>query len=379
MVSDSGEWIMAPKKTYRAAVIGRTGRGNYGHGLDKVWTGLDGVELVALADADAAGRKKKADELGVQATYADYRQMLAQERPNLVSIGPRWLDAHHDMVLACAEHGASIFLEKPLCRTLAEADAMVRACEMAHVKLVLAHPTRYSPKIAVVKRLLEEKVLGEVIEFRARGKEDRRGGGEDLWVLGTHLFDLMRLLGGEPKWCFATVRSNGRPITPADVHEGNEGIGPLAGDAVDAMFGFDSGITAYFSSHRDLRGQPSRFALSICGSKGLLEMGTGYLPTTMLLRDSSWSPGRSDKSWVDVSSAGPEKPEPIETHGSHAGTTAMARDLIRSIEEDDQPLGSIYQGRGATEMIVAVFESQRQGGPVKLPLENRKNPLTMLE
>ena len=341
---------------------------------------MDGVELVALADEDAAGRKKKAEELGVKATYADYREMLAQERPDLVSIGVRWLDPHHDMVIACAEHGASIFLEKPMCRTLAEADAMVRACEMAHVKLVMAHPTRYSPKVPVVKKLLAEKVLGEVIEFRARGKEDLRGGGEDLWVLGTHLMDLMRLFGGEPKWCFATVLANGQPVTRDDVHKGNEGIGPLAGDAIDAMFGFQSGITAYFSSHRSLRGRPPRFALSIYGSKGLLEMSTGYLPATKLLLDSSWSPGRSGKSWVDVSSAGPEKPEPLENHGygSYAANTLMAQDLIRSIEEDGQPLGSIYEGRGATEMIVAVFESHRQGGPVKLPLENRDHPLTML-
>ena len=68
----------------------------------------------------------------------------------------------------------------------------------------------------------------------------------------------------------------------------------------------------------------------------------------------------------------------MENLGPHPGNLLIVRDLIRSIEEDGQPLGSIYEGRGATEMIVAVFESHRQGGPVKLPLENRNNPLTML-
>ena len=43
-----------------------------------------------------------------------------------------------------------------------------------------------------------------------------------------------------------------------------------------------------------------------------------------------------------------------------------------------QPNGSIYDARAAVEMIVAVFESHRLGGPAELPLKNRQNPLTML-
>ena len=43
-------------KTYRVAVIGRTGRGNYGHDLDTVWLDLPETEIVAVADEDEAGR-----------------------------------------------------------------------------------------------------------------------------------------------------------------------------------------------------------------------------------------------------------------------------------------------------------------------------------
>ena len=182
---------------YRVAVIGRTNRGNYGHGLDTVWLAMDQAELVAVADEDKQGLQEAKTRLGVKAGYSDYREMLRQERPQIVSVAPRWLDCHHDMVLACAEYGASIFLEKPMCRTLAEADAMVQACERSHVKLAIAHQTRYSPKIQVIKDLIAEGRLGRVLEFCGRGKEDRRGGGEDLWVLGTHIFDLMRIFGGK--------------------------------------------------------------------------------------------------------------------------------------------------------------------------------------
>ncbi len=366
------------EKTYRVAVIGRTKRGNYGHGLDKVWLDVDQAKLVAVADEDPAGLKEASQRLGVKAAYSDYRQMLEKERPQIVSVAPRWLDCHHDMVLACAEYGASIFLEKPMARTLAETDAMIDACTRSHVKLAIAHQTRYSPKIQVAKDLISAGRLGKVVELRGRGKEDRRGGGEDLWVLGTHIFDLIRIFGGEASWCQALVTEGGRPVKRSDVYQGKEGIGALAADRVEAMYGLEGGVTAYFASHRECAGRPTRFGLDIMGSEGILQIHTGYLADMKLLRDSSWSPGQTGSKWVDVSSAGEGKPEPMKDLKSHGGNILIARDLIRAIEEDREPLGGIWHARGATEMIVAVFESHRQGGPVKFPLENRQNPLTML-
>src|SRR5690349_1019097 len=109
-------------RTYRVAVIGRTGKGDYGHGMDTVWLALKNVEIVAVADEDDKGRAAAATRLKAPNVYADYRRMLTRERPHVVSVAPRWLDCHRDMIVACAEAGASILLEKPFCRTLAEAD-----------------------------------------------------------------------------------------------------------------------------------------------------------------------------------------------------------------------------------------------------------------
>src|SRR5215213_9078964 len=162
-------------RQYRVAVIGRTGRGNYGHGLDMVWRQVDNVQIVAVADENEAGRQAAQRRLEAANAYADYRQMLQKERPNIVSVATRHLDTHRDMVLACAEAGAHIFLEKPMCRTLQEADEMVAACEKHHVKLAIAHQTRYSPRLQRVKDLIADGRLGEVLELRGRGKEDNRG------------------------------------------------------------------------------------------------------------------------------------------------------------------------------------------------------------
>lgn len=365
-------------RTYRIAVIGRTGKGNYGHGLDLVWKAIDNVEIVAVADEDAKGRAAAAERLKAKNAYADYRQMLAKERPHIVSVADRWLDQHRDMVLACAEASASIFLEKPFCRTLEEADAMVATCERHHVKLAIAHQTRYSPRLARVRELIAQGRLGDLIEMRGRGKEDGRGGGQDLMVLGTHIMDLMRLIAGDPRWCFAQVTQDGRPVTKQHVREGGEGMGPIAGDRIVAQYGFDKGVLGTFGTSRARFGVAARFGLHLYGSKGIITLTTGSLPAVYFLDDPSWSPGRSKAAWQEVTSAGLGKPEPLKDGSAVQGNIWIVKDLIEAIEKDRQPLGSMYDGRAALEMILATYESHRRKGPVPLPLETRRHPLTLL-
>src|SRR4051794_24942436 len=80
----------APAKTkYRAAVIGRTGAGDYGHGFDTIFAGFDNISVEALADADESGRKAAGARSRASRLYADYREMLAREKPRIVSIAPR--------------------------------------------------------------------------------------------------------------------------------------------------------------------------------------------------------------------------------------------------------------------------------------------------
>jgi predicted dehydrogenase len=365
-------------KKYRVAVVGRTGKGNYGHGLDVVWKAVDNVEVVAVADEDDKGRAAAAARLGARTAYADYRQMLEKERPQIVSIADRWLDQHRDLVVACARAGASVLLEKPFARNLAEADEMVTACEMHHVKLAIAHQTRYSPRLRVVRDLLGDGRLGDVLELRARGKEDSRGGGEDLMVLGTHLMDLMRFLAGDARWCWARVTAGGKPATRADVREGGEGMGPVAGDRIEAVYGFDRGAVGHFATHRARDGVGARFGLTVHGSKGVVQLTTGSLPAAYLLADPSWFPGRSKAAWQEITSAGLGKPEPLQDGGLGQGNVWIAQDLLAAIEEDRQPLGGMYDGRAALEMILAVYEAHRLGTVADLPLRERRHPLTLL-
>ncbi|MEZ5324538.1 MAG: Gfo/Idh/MocA family oxidoreductase [Verrucomicrobiales bacterium] len=362
----------------KAAVIGSSGRGNYGHGLDVVWKDVRGVDAVAVADSDDKGRAVAINRIGGKVTgFADYREMLDAVKPDLVSVCPRWPDQHRDMVVACAERGVrGIYLEKPMCRNLAEADAMVDACEKHRVKLAIAYQTRYSPVLKAVDRMIDSGKIGEVLELRGRGKDDHRGGGEDLWVLGSHVMNLMEFFGGKAKWCSAQVLQAGKPVTREHVEEGNEGLGPLAGDCVRAMFGMSGSMTAYFSSRKDVAGSPTRFGLMIHGSEGLIWLSHGYLPQAHWLPDSSWTPGRTAKKWEEISSNGPGKPETLTAANDlHAGNVAACEELLACIKKDVSPSASIHDARSSTEMIAAVFESHRLAKRVSLPLENRDNPL----
>jgi predicted dehydrogenase len=186
------------------------------------------------------------------------------------------------------------------------------------------------------------------------------------------------LAGGDATTCTATVSQDGRAITRADIREGAEGIGPLAGDHIQASYAFPSGIVGYFASRRDRAGQPTRFAIQVFGSKGIIETESGYMAPAYILRDSSWSPGRSGKSWEPISSAGIGKPEPRKDGNYQGGHVAAIKDLIESIEQQRSTRCGAEDSRAIVQMIAAVFESQRLGGPVALPLTTRVNPLTLL-
>jgi predicted dehydrogenase len=175
------------------------------------------------------------------------------------------------------------------------------------------------------------------------------------------------------------VTAGGRPITRGDVVAGREGLGPLAGDDVRALYGLEGGATFSFQSKRNAGVNGARFGLQIHGTRGVLEILTGHLPSVRLLRDPAWSPGRSGATWEEVTSAGVGAPEPLVEGGLHAGNVLVVKDLLEAIEADRRPGCDAAEGRAVVEMIHAVFESARRRGPVELPLTERTHPLERLE
>jgi predicted dehydrogenase len=351
-------------KRYRVALIGHTGRGNFGHDWDRSWNTFPNVEVVAVADPVEAGRRKAMERSGAKKGYADYREMLGTEKPDIVTICPRWLDQRVPMFTACAEAGAHILLEKPLARNLEEADQLVAAAERARIKVQVGHTARPMPVTAQVGDMLKRGELGALMEIRGRGKEDRRAGGEDMMVLGTHVFDLMRYYGGDPEWVMANITEKGRAATREMEREGTEPIGRIAGDQVSAMFGFPNGVPGFFGSKRSDVTDGARFGVSLYGSKGMAYIPLANVPGSApyVLRGTAWVDGK----WERVE----YPPEPV-IQTREQTNAVMAADLLAAIEKNREPVCSVKDARWTIEMLAGIYQSHYSGARVRFPLGRR--------
>ncbi|HBN79655.1 MAG TPA: 3-chlorobenzoate-3,4-dioxygenase [Planctomycetaceae bacterium] len=370
-------------KVYRVGVIGHTGRGNFGHGLDTVWHDVDRTEIVAVADANEEGLLREVSKLKLdaEAGYVDYHEMLQKVRPEIVAVCPRHPDQHHAMIMAAIEAGAKgIYVEKPFVRTLKEAHEVLAAAKKHNVKIAVAHRNRYRNELQMIDRLIATDVIGKLLEIRGRGKCDPRGGAEDLWVLGSHVLNLMTYFGGAPKSCSAVMQQDGHLVTKQDVHDGPEAIGPIAGNELHARYLFDSGVVGYFESIANGGIGSHGFGLQLIGSKGMIELRCDETDFAHLIPGNPFAPSQNGKPWLKISSAGADLPEPNPKHVSGVQHHQVpCEDLISAIEEDRDPLCSAKEAAQTVEMISAVFESHRQNGrTISFPLEVRENPLTLM-
>ena len=364
---------------YTVGVIGHTGRGNYGHGLDTVWQRNDRTKIVAVADANQVGLTKATGRLKLDSTagFKEYRQMLESVRPDIIAVCPRHIDQHHDMVMAAIAAGAKgLYVEKPFLRTPAECDRVLAAAAKQNTRIAVAHRNRYHPVMDIVAEAIKQGRIGRLLEIRGRGKGDHRGGGEDLWVLGCHVFNMIHYLAGKPVSCSAELLLDGRPVTPSDIREGAEGIGRLAGNELHARFLMDSGVVASFDSIANDQTGGHGFGLQLIGSKGIIGMRTDRDPLAHLVPGNPFEPTDKPRPWLPITTGGIDvvepNPEMIKRIYNHDVAVA---DLIASIGDRRKPLCNADEGALTIEMICGVLLSHQRGESVSFPLDQREHPL----
>jgi predicted dehydrogenase len=370
----ASESAPASREKLRAAIIGHTGRGNYGHELDLVFNNRDNVQVAAVADPEPSGRAKAAARCHALRQYDDYHVMLEQEKPQLVCIAPRMTDQRHAMARAALQTGAHIYTEKPFTQTLAEADDLLALADHAGLKISVAHQIRLAPSIQFLKQRLDQGLIGELVQMRAWGKQDHRAGGEDMLVLGTHTFDLMRFLAGDAQWCSAQVMQDGRQITRQDARPATESIGPVAGNQIEAHFGFANGVHATFTSRANLRSLVGPWSTELVGTKSVAHIIMDVFPTIYILKTGNWEPGGKTDYWQRLENDPALKTPPAD-QGFGRANQRVVDDWLEAIRANREPKCSGRAAMKALEMIMAVYQAALSGRRVTFPLTDRQHPL----
>jgi myo-inositol 2-dehydrogenase / D-chiro-inositol 1-dehydrogenase len=166
------------------------------------------AELVAVASVTPGTAAHFAKERGIPHAFDNYRDLLALKEIDVVTVAiPN--DLHAQVTIDAARAGKHVICEKPLCKTLEEADQMIDECHKRGVLLLYAEELLFAPKYVRAKTLIDEGALGKV--FLAKQMEEHSGphmpwfwdvnrsGGGVLLDMGCHSIEYTRWVLGKPK------------------------------------------------------------------------------------------------------------------------------------------------------------------------------------
>lgn len=346
-------------RVYRAAVIGL---GGFSRFHARAYAKVPRARLVAVCDLVPERLAPWLERLGDDAPrdvrfYADAAEMLDAEKPDLVSITTKH-DAHAPLTLLCARSGVrGVYCEKPIAMDLGEADAMIAACDQAGTKLTIGHQRRFNEEWLTGLRILRRGSIGSPVHAVSRWPDNDPskyryaifGGGPLMW-LSIHSIDLLRYFLGDVAWVTAQV--------------------DLAEPEVDcetrayALLGFESGARAVVESGQGIGPQATLgHSITFFGERGTLHVCDGFGARYKTTRRPKWRQAPFRHAMGDWATPAQE------------ACAAEVRDLIRCIERDEEPRCSGREGRAALEVVMAIYESERTGGVVRLPLARTTSPL----
>jgi predicted dehydrogenase len=299
------------------------------------------ARIVALADISEENARAFQERHGGDTIYSDYREMLARERLDIVSIST-WPQLHAPMVIACAEAGVkAVHCEKPMALTYGDSRRMVEVCEQKGVQLTFNHQRRFNEPFLKARALLREGAIG------ALERMDATCG--NLYDWGTHWFDMLFMFNDETpaEWVIGQV----------DLRGGQRIFGaPIEGQGL-SHFRFCNGVHALMMTGDTA---PHPLLIRLNGSAGAIEIGHSSETPLRI-----W--GRGQGGWEPV-------PCDEGLHG-FASVTRGVLDLIDALKAGREPELSGRRALRATEIIFATYESSRRRARVDLPLDISDSPL----
>ncbi len=348
-------------KPYRVGIIGC---GNIANAHAKACEAL-GIEIAAAVDITQEQLDKFQKAHGVKNLYTDYRLMLEKEDLDIAVICT-WPPLHAEMTVDAAESGVKgIICEKPMAVNLAEADAMIEACDKNGTKLVVGHMRRFSEAYAGARKLILSNAIGEVYFIHGVSVGD-------LLSDGTHIIDMIRFFAGDVpvNWVMGQV----------DARTKKTRYGHYVEDSSVSYFEFENGIRAFLEIGLPYGKQigsgmptPQTMALPqstmwwrklvrytsvfVQGSEGRIEVGEREVPPLRYR-------GKGDADWKV-----PQLRQGVDPF------TVQLKVLTECVENDTEHPCSGRQGRAALEILMAVHESARRRAKISLPLAVKEYPL----
>lgn len=379
---------------FKAVVItdSTNDRGGPSHGLHRTFDQHPDVQTVALADPSNDHRDRWRQEAGAATGYADYRDMLAAESPDIAIIAihryhQERLDAFLDTIAAGVK---GIVIEKPIASQPAHADQMVAAADAAGARVVLAHRGRENPAVREVKRQAATGTWGPLVQIKARGKGDHRCGGVDALVLGTHELNTMLYFAeANPIACWGTVLTNGAPATLGDAADDEMyESGPQVGDRVYAQYTFPNGIIGTYeslpigdgSNGGDALGCDLFFRNAVVTTRAKPDAAIHIFPQGDIFPQAElgawepflpadWTPPADDPGapyWADWPGR----------ESTACSNRTIGAELVRCLRENRAPVDAsgIHDAAVVVDMIIGPQRSHLEGRRLDLPLESRGNP-----
>lgn len=181
---------------YKTAIIAC---GNISHTHASTYKRHPDIELVAGVDINPDNLAGFRERWEVPRGFSDYRDMLAEIRPELVSICT-YVDLHWPILKACAEAGVKgIICEKPMLNSPSELPLVRALVEATGVKIIVGHMRRYGMAHQRARELFLGGEIGDPILIAGALS------GGDLSEMGSHWIDLMRYFYGdaEVEWVMA--------------------------------------------------------------------------------------------------------------------------------------------------------------------------------
>ncbi len=315
----------------------------YAHHLSN----MPGVEFLGIADDDTARGEEAARRYGAR-FFPSYAGLLAEHPQGVVVCSEN--ARHRPLVELAAQAGAHVVCEKPLATTLADAQAMVAACEGAGVLLMTAFPMRFSAPLLEIKALIDRGGLGAIHACNTtnQGQLPRRyrqwfvdkelAGGGSATDHVVHLADALRwLLGQEVVEVYAHLNR----IMHGDTVEVE--TGGLA------MLTFADGTFATIDCSWS---RPANWptwgglAMDIIGDKAVVNVDAfrqNLAAYSNRPEHPSWLPWGSD------------------------ADRAMILEFVAAIREQRAPRVTGGDGLRAVEIVQAVYRSAASGRPISLP------------